>query len=269
MNARRMPRDRVLWPLDAVVELARDWLARFVAVQGIDRAMAIGAQAYTAMIPLLIVYSSLLPRGGDRSFADALIERFGLSDGAADTVRLAFAPSGTVESSVTALGIVLLLVSGLSFTRGLQRLYEGAFALPTRGMRNTKWGLVWIVAACALTILRPLVLGGLSGQVEAIASVALSVAFWLVTPYLLLGRRVRWPRLAPLALLSALGMAGVGIWSVIWMPHTVAASAQQFGIIGVGFALLTWLVAIAVVLVVAATGGAMIADRLDRRRALT
>jgi membrane protein len=265
MTAGRVPRSRLLWPLEAGIALARDWIARFIAVQGIDRAMAIGAYAYSALIPLLIVYSSVLPRSGNRSFADVLIDRFELSDGAADSVRLAFAPSGTVESSVTALGVTLLLVSALSFTRGLQRLYEGAFGLPTRGMRNTKWGLVWIAVVCALTVVRPLLLGGLSGQVETVASLALSVALWLVTPYLLLGRRVSWLRLAPLAALSTIGMAGVGIWSVLWMPHTVTASAQQYGVIGIGFALLTWLVAVSVVLVVAATGGAMITDRIERR----
>src|SRR3954469_2729198 len=36
-------------PIRALVELMADWIARFVAVQGVDRAMAIGAQAYTAL----------------------------------------------------------------------------------------------------------------------------------------------------------------------------------------------------------------------------
>jgi membrane protein len=87
-----------------------------------------------------------------------------------------------------------------------------------------------------------------------------------MTPYLLLGRRLSWRRLAPVAVLSTIGMTGVGIWSVIWMPHVVASSAKQFGVIGVGFALLTWLVAAAVVLTIAAAGGAVVADRVDEHR---
>jgi membrane protein len=59
----------------------------------------------------------------------------------------------------------------------------------------------------------------------------------------------------------------VGIWSAIWMPHTFATFAREFGVIGVGFALLTWLVAIGFVLVVAATGGAAITERHERRQA--
>jgi membrane protein len=240
------------------MDFARDWIERFLAIQGIDRTMSIAAQAYTALIPLLIVYSSILPRRGNRSFAETLIDSFELHGSTADAVREAFAPPGAVQSSVTALGVTLLLVSSLSFSRGMQRLYEGAFGLPSLGMRNTKWGLAWLAVVCAGAVVRPLVRGGVVG------SLAISGALWLVTPYLLLGRRLRWTKLAPVSVLSTIGMTGVGIWSVIWMPHTIASSARQFGVIGVGFALLTYLVAVAGVLVMAATGGALVAQRMDR-----
>jgi membrane protein len=253
-------------PVRALVDLITDWIARFVAVQGVDRAMAIAAMAYTALFPLLIVYVSVSPLESGRSFSELLINRLELDKAAADSVRQAFAPVDTVQSGITALSVCLLLFSGLSFTRGLQRLYEGAFSLPTRGMRNTKWGLVWLLAVTSLLTVRPLVLGGMSGRLETIASLTLSGLLWLITPYFLLGRRLRWLRLLPVAVLSVIGMTGVGIWSVLWMPHTIASSADQFGVIGIGFALLTWMVAIAGVLVVAATGGAMISDRLSRRR---
>jgi len=249
-------------PIRALIDLFSDWIERFVAVQGVDRAMAIGAQAYTALFPLLIVYVSISPLESGRSISQLLIAKLQLDGGAADSVRQAFAPADNVQSSITALSVVLLLVSGLAFTRGLQRLYEGAFSLPTRGMRNTKWGIVWLIVVTLLLSLRPRVLGGLDGRLETIVSLFISGALWLITPYLLLGRRLHWLRLLPVAVLSVIGMTGVGIWSVLWMPHTIASSADQFGVIGIGFALLTWFVAVAGVLVVAATGGAMVSDRL-------
>jgi membrane protein len=262
VNAGRLSRLLLLSPIDASLTFTRDWIARFVSVQGVDRSVAIGAQAYTALIPLLIVTSSVLPRTKNSSFAEVLVDRLELSGSSADTLRLAFAPSNTVESSVTGIGVLLLIVSALSFSRALQRLYERVFGLPTRGMRNTKWGIVWLLALTAGLILRPIVLGGLPGAVEVAGSLAFSTALWLVTPYLLLGRRLHWRRLLPLAVLSAVGMAGVGIWTVVWLPHTITSSAQQFGMIGIGFAMLAWLVAAAGVLVVAASGGAVISDRL-------
>jgi membrane protein len=262
-----MPRDRAFWPVDAALNLTREWLRRFVDVQGIDRAMAIGAYAYSALIPLLVVYSSLLPRGHNRSFADELVARFELHGSAAASVKAAFAPSGTVESSVSVLGVFLLIVSALSFSRALQRLYELAFGLPTLGMRNTKWGLLWLAVITLAIGVRPLILGGLDGTLEIIISLLFAAALWLITPYLLLGRRVRWLKLMPASLLSTIGMSGVAIWSVIWLPRTISASASQYGLIGIGFALLTYLFAVACVLVVAATGGAMISARVWRMKA--
>jgi membrane protein len=244
------------------MSFAREWIARFIAVQGIDRAMAIGAQAYTALFPLVIVYASLLPN--DRNFADTLVTRFGLTGASAESVQNAFAPAGTVQSSVTGLGLTLLLISALAFTRGLQRLYEGVFGLPSLGMRNTKWALLWLAVVCAFLTVRPLVIGWLEGVLESTGSLVISAIVWLVTPYLLLGRRMHWKRLAPIAVLSTVGMTGVGIWSVLWLPRTLASSSAEFGVIGVGFALLTWLVGIACVLVAAAAGGATITERFER-----
>jgi membrane protein len=249
-------------PLRALVDLIADRNRTFASVQGVDRSMAIGAQAYTALFPLLIVYVSISPLESGRSVSQLLIDRLHLHDASAETVRQAFAPVDHVQSGVTALSVALLLFSGLSFTRGLQRLYEGAFSLPTRGMRNSKWGILWLLVVTLLVSVRPKVLGPLNGELETLASLFISAALWLVTPYLLLGRRLHWLRLLPVAVLSVIGMTGVGIWSVLWMPHTIASSAEQFGVIGIGFALLTWFVAVAGVLVVAATGGALISDRL-------
>ena len=117
------------------------------------------------------------------------------------------------------------------------------------------------VTIAAIVTLRPVVTEPLSGWLAVASTLAIGTMTWLLTPYLLLGRRVRPVRLLPSAVLTAIGMAGVGIWSVIWMPHTLATSAAQFGIIGIGFAMLTWFVAVASVVVVTTTGGATIADR--------
>jgi|tagenome__1003787_1003787.scaffolds.fasta_scaffold20736338_1 membrane protein len=260
-------RDRPLWVFQAIAELLRDWVARFFAVQAFDRAMSIGAYAYTALFPLLIVSAALLPHSGTADFADVLIDEFNLTGSTAKSVELAFTPAGGVQAGVSALGVVLLLYSMLSFSRGLQRLYEAAYGLPTLGMRNTPRGLLWLGFITVLFIVCPTLMSPLSGVARLVATVAIGVACWLVTPYLLLGRRLPWRRLVPTALLTAAGMAGVAVWSVLWMPHTIAASAEQFGVIGIGFALMSWLFAAAIVIVIATAGGVTITDRLEQRGA--
>jgi membrane protein len=258
LTALRTLRERVLWPIDAFVDFFREWIRRFFDVQGFDRAMAIGAYAYSALIPAVIVYSALV--SNETSFADTLIDKFALTGSAADSVRSAFGSSSTVQSSISWFGGLLLIIAGLSFARAMQRLYEGAFGLPPLSMRNTKWALLWLLLLFAGAAVRPLLDRG------PVTGLLLSGAIWLATPYLLLGRREVWSRLVGVALLSALGMSGVGIWTVIYMPHAISDSAEQYGVFGIGFALLSWLFVSSCVLVAAATGGAMITHRIEHHR---
>jgi membrane protein len=258
VTALRTLRERALWPIDAFVDFFREWLRRFFEVQGFDRAMAIGAYAYSALIPAVIVYSAAVTN--ESSFADTLIDKFELKGSSADAVHAAFGSSSTVESSVTWFGVLLLIVAALSFARAMQRLYEGAFGLPPLSMRNTNWALLWLVLLFVGAAIRPLIDRG------PVTGLLLSGAVWLATPYLLLGRRVHWSRLIGVALLSALGMSGVGIWTVLYMPHAISDSAEQYGVFGIGFALLSWLFVTACVLVAAATGGALVTARIEHHR---
>jgi membrane protein len=112
------------------LELGRDWAVRFVDLQAFDRSVALAGQAFTALIPLLIVYAAIAPTAQSRDFADSLIKALDLSGSSAAALKRAFAPAGEVESQVSALGVVLLVVSALSFTRALQRLYQLAWNQP-------------------------------------------------------------------------------------------------------------------------------------------
>ena len=86
-------------------------------------------------------------------------------------------------------------------------------------------------------------------------SLAGAFVLGLLTPYLLLGRRLRWRRLVLQASLTAGGLAALGIWSAIYMPRAIESSAEAYGSIGVAFAMLTWLWGLGIVLVVAAVYG--------------
>jgi membrane protein len=246
----------------APLRFGRDWAVQFIALQGFDRAVALAGQAFTALVPLLIVYSAAVSRQTGRDFADELIRVFDLTGSAADDMQRAFAPATAVTSQVSAFGALLLIVAALSFTRALQRLYQFAWNQPSLGWRATKWGLIWLALATALVTLRPTVLGAVHGAVLLAISLTLAAGFWLITPAVLLARRVHWRRLLPTALLTGTGMTVLSVCSAIWMPRSVAKSAEQFGVIGIAFALLSWLVGAGVVLVGAAACGAVIDVRL-------
>lgn len=244
-------------PLSAFIE-------RLASMQFVDRSVGIGAQAFTTLIPLLIVYSAVVPLADARSFADRLIDDLKLSGAAAETVHQAIAPPKTVAEGVSVLGFLLLVASALSFARALQRMYETAYKLPAMGMRGTPWHLLWIALIPAYLTLRPVVAALSGGPIgKIIGSLVLAAIAWLLTPRILLGKRMSSRRLAPGALFTALGMTGLGIASLVYLPHSLTASARSFGTIGIAFAILGWLVGGGFVLAASSAAGAVTLERLD------
>jgi membrane protein len=218
----------------------------------IDRSLALGAQAFGAVIPFLIVLEGLQRRGD--SVALDLIERFDLEGDAATVVKEAFT-STEDQTTVTVFSVFVLVFSVLSFTRRLQRLYEETWGLEPRGLRGTGAGLLWLAFFAAYVILHPALDQLLPRRGGVLFSLAGAFALGLLTPYLLLGRRLRWRRLVLQAALTAAGIAALGIWSAIYMPRAIESSAEAYGSIGVAFAMLTWLWGFAGVLVAAAVYG--------------
>ena len=68
---------------------------RLLEIGGLERATLLGAQAFTSLIPYLVVASALVPTE-DKDFSATIIERFGLEGRAADGVQALFATAGEV-----------------------------------------------------------------------------------------------------------------------------------------------------------------------------
>ena len=107
--------------------------------------MALAGQAFAALLPLLLVVSAF-SRDTGQDFSDELTERFELEGSSAAALDAAVGGPDGVHVSVSALGIVILLLSALSFTRALQRLYIRAWGLGKLGLRGNAWGLLWILS---------------------------------------------------------------------------------------------------------------------------
>jgi membrane protein len=219
--------------------LGRALLQRVLALEIVDRSLVVGAQAFSALIPLLIVCASLGARDGG-SLADSLIRRFHLEGEAADAVRRTIESPGT-GTSITALSVVLVIASALSFTRSLQRLFERTWELERRGWRASAWGLGWLVAFVLYWALFPVVSDAFHGVAHWMIVLGATFALWLMTPYVLLARRIPWRRLVLQGVLTAVGMTVVALGCLVYAPHALTTSAQEFGGIGVAFTLLTLL----------------------------
>jgi membrane protein len=248
-----------------MTELARRSFERFVELEGFDRAMALAGQAFAALLPLLIVIGSVSPADDD-NLAETIIDRFDVSGSAADTLREVVAQPP--HSGMSALGAILLVISALSFTRAMQRLYIRAWRLDKLGLRANYWGLVWLGLFVAFWSVQPALVGLFDGLLAFTITLGLSTLLWLLTPWLLTAKLIPWRRLLPQAFLTAVALLALAVGGAIYLPRAVASASSEFGILGVAFTLLSLLFAIALVLVVTAALGATLAESsrpLDRR----
>jgi len=247
------------------IALARACLERLVAIQFVDRSVALGSLAFTAIVPLLVIVSAFLP--GTTDLASELIDRFDLRGETAQLVRDVFAQPDAVRQSISWLGVLLLVAAALSFTRALQRVYEHAWGLEVRGLAGTRAGLIWIggivLWSTVFASARQWLLD-LSGPLGSLTILlAGNAALWLWSPWVLLAGRVHWHRLVPTALLTSVAMTAISIGSVIYMPEAISRSATHYGPIGIAIALVSWLVGVGFALTVCAGVGAVFGGERD------
>jgi len=249
----------------AATAFVRRCLHRLVELEFVDRAVALASLTFTALIPLGVVVGSSVPGIHRENFADSIVERFDLDERTATLVQQAFSPPEGVQTSLSVLGVLLLVVSALSFTRGLQRVYETAWRMPRLGVRATPAGLIWLAGVIAFLS----IFGGLRSAVvdlsrpvaSVIVALACAGAVWMFTPWMLLSRRVAWRALVPTAALTAVGMTGLSIAGIVYMPRSISSSAASYGTIGVAIAMVSWFVAAGFVLVGCAAVGAVLGER--------
>jgi membrane protein len=260
--------DRIREMASAQGSLLGRLLRRLAEIGGVQRATILGAQAFTSLIPYLVIASALVPTAENESFADTVIKNFELEGQAADGVHALFASAGDLESGITLLGIVILLVSITSFARALQNTYERAYGLALSGVSGLPRNLFWIAALAVW-----LSIGSIRTEMKDwfgpvfSATVALGFAFalWLWTPMLLLGRRVATRLLVPGAVVSAVLMTALAWASAIYMPILIENAARRYGLIGIAFSLQGWLLAIAFVIVAGAVVGSVLSEDMAAR----
>ncbi|MGH2822313.1 MAG: hypothetical protein ACRDLY_04680 [Thermoleophilaceae bacterium] len=244
-------------------------LRRFVDVEGAQQATVIAAQAFTSLIPFLIVASAVGPGEGD--LGDRIVERFSLEGSSARSVEALFNDTGEVESTITWVGVVILVLATLSFSRAMQRMFQRAYGRAPGGRRDLWRGLVWLAGfAVWIAVSSPLREGlrDIGGLLLALTATGLTgLVLWLWTPAILLGMS-DWRRLLPGAAVSGVLGALVGVASGIYVPILMKWSADKYGLIGIAFSMQSWLLVMAFVAVIGAVVGAVASelygDRVDR-----
>ena len=239
---------------------------RFIAISGYDRALALAAQSFVAVVPLVLVVAAWAPHDLRDRAGRWLVAGLGLDDATAATVRELVARPPDAAEPVTVVGLVLLVVSVLGFARSLQRTVEAAWDLPRSGLRGYGAGLlaaaVFVGDVVALVFLAELV-SPLSSNVAAVTgvrAVAGTLVWWPVLR-LLVGGRVGWRDLLPGAVVAGVGQAVVMALASLILRPVLTSQAHRFGAIGVAFAIVTALTVLGVLMVVGAVLGPVVAGR--------
>jgi membrane protein len=230
----------------------------FFEMRVVERGLALASKLFIAILPLSILVTAVV---SGQAFGDELVSRFGLTGGGAAAARELFAAPAQVQGAMGLLGLMILTSSILSFASALQRVYLDCWRLaPAAGAARLR--LLWLAGLLVWVTLVSTAHETAEGSNAAVLSWLLAVvgggAFFLWTPYVLLGRRVPARRLLPTALATGAALGVLAVGSDLVMPELVAHNTARYGLVGLTFSLVTWLFSGAVLVVSAAILGALL-----------
>ncbi|MGW0748443.1 YhjD/YihY/BrkB family envelope integrity protein [Streptomyces sp. NPDC002587] len=238
-------------------------LEQLTAVNVLDCATRLAAQAFLGAIPAIFVIGAVAPDWVQQQLVSTISTTLGLTGPALDEVRKVYdAGSATAVASTGAVGVVVTLLSATACSRALQKTCERSWHLPKAGARLAAWRwLAWLaVWLTALVFQGPIQTAfGVGRALGVVIALVSGTLLWWWTQHLLLGARVPWLPLLPGAVLVAVGAQVVTWGSRYYVPRAVEHSLEQFGGLGLVFVLLSWLIGFFVVVTVAISLGYVLA----------
>jgi membrane protein len=227
----------------------------------INRGMLFAAILLLCFFPFLIILSAL----AGKSAVAGLARHLGLNQQASTDLSHLFTSTTATSNAVTGTSYVFFVLGGIAVAASIQELYEHAFELEGRGMKNLLPQLLWLGAVIAGSLFAGWAgptIGNAGGPVLlGTLGFALLTAFWLFSLWLLLARRVPWRGLLPSAIATAACWIGMEVVFSFIFSNTIISDNKKYGPIGVVFALMSWLIAIGVVIILGAIIGIVWRER--------
>lgn len=236
--------------------VAVDLRRRLGAMDVINQGVLFAATLLLCLFPFLIVTSAL----AGRPVVNVLTRYTGLNGQAAADIDHLFASSAATASAVVGTAsMVFFVFGGIAGATALQQVYERAFDLPNRKMKDVPRRLAWLGLLIGTLLLTGWAGPGLrhvgGPALVAAAGLVLSTGFWWLTMRILLGRRVTWRALFPAACATGVLFVAMDAVFSLFFSTMVISNDHRYGPIGVIFALLSYLIAIGVVIILGAVIG--------------
>jgi membrane protein len=229
---------------------------RLNALDFINQAMQFAGLLLVTFLPFLIVVSSL----AGHNAATTLGRHMGLNRQATAIVAKVLNPASKTAAVLDIRGIIFAVLGGIGTAATLQAIYERIYNLPSRGMKDFHRQLMWIVAVLGVSTLA----GWALPEVRAVSfgpillgvtGFALELVFWWFTMWLLVSRRVPWRGLLQPAIATSAFWTGLGVFSKFYFSSTIIGDYHEYGSLGVAFAIMSWLIAVGVVIILGAVVG--------------
>ena len=250
-------RHRISKYVESILERAGGVIDRILAVRLVESSVVLAAQAFLALIPLLLVVYAFLPSHTAEASLNSARRNFGVSGVTANIVQYLIDGRDQLQSAISAGSFLVLIGSATAFTRALQRVYQYAWELPKLGLRGAWRTVIWFAGLICYVFVRGGVvhlIGDRAISIPISAGLGFLLLWW--TPFLLLGGRVTWRALLPSAVLTAIAQVIATLLSSVIMPREIRTSEEKYGPIGVVFTIESWFIVLAGVLVVGTALGA-------------
>ncbi len=225
----------------------------------VDRGMTLAAHAFTSVLPILIVAGALRARM-DPANAAIFAEHLGFDNATAEILEKSLPGEAQELRATGVVGVVLLLIAATSFARALERSLRAIWRTPKVSI---KFAWRWLAAVIAVVVglafivaIRIILRGDLPvSALEFIAEVVVWGVLWWTASWVVINRRVSLPELLPGSMLAGIGFAVAGVFGRVFLPPLFADSARRYGVLGVGFTYIGWLLVLTCILLTAATVG--------------
>ncbi len=224
----------------------------------IDSSVQFAAMFTLSFVPFLMLLSVAL--GSDLS--RAIVIRSGFSARAGHDVTTLFTHGRTVFTSLSILGVVLVIFGADATASTLQTWYAKIFRAEIHGWKARARRAQWLAGVFSFLALQFVIgrrLQPLSGHVVASAAqFLLAVAFWWWSLHCLLAGQISWRRLFLAGLATAVCYTAVGVYIAYFASSSIISNEATYGPIGAVMTLLTIEIGLGVALHLGAVIGATI-----------
>jgi membrane protein len=243
---------------------------RLVQADLANQALILAALALSLLLPLLVTLAAILPLGGADSLPATVGGRLSLSSTAIEDLQRLFPTRAAVRGGSTVVGGIFTVASAYAWPTALQRGYEIAWGVESRGWRGLWRPFVWLTGFVAVgAVLLVLPESGLAQPWRTVLLLLIwtPIVFagtWWTQHFLLFGE-VGWRMLLPGAVAISVGLLALRAFAAVYLSTAIRDNYDQYGPLGIVFMLLTWLIALSVVML----GGAVLGAALYEHRHAT